>query len=574
MTINTDFYKAYKNIWKILPRNCKKRISLSPFLILLAGIGEAYTIISVRPLIQAFALNEKNNMTSSSIGISNLVFNFLFCILFSAFFKIFVLRNNMKICSIVGSTISNKIYNSILFSKYSRLNSKGSGYYLDLINTKPYNITMSVVAPFFNIFNNIVAITFIVVALAINDFYITLSALSSIGLSYVIIAKIYRKRIIRLSNSITNSIQKANQLSADSLNNLRELKIVNLESIYSKFFSPKIKEYYYATTFRNVIATSPRYLLEAIVLIFVALMLFITSSLNYENLPQLLAILGSLALGAQKLLPNVQQLYDSYVSLTAYSNDLLLVSSQIDKTNNNINLVFNNKKEFNTSTAKSDVLINAKNISYRYDKSNLKDGFKDLNLKIREVDKIVIVGSSGSGKSTLLDILSGLLRPSSGQVSYSKKIFNRKNKMISYVSQDDHIFNKSLCFNIAFKEYSELTNYDIDKMMNLLTSFQLNGLSSNNKALLNLELGEKGDILSGGQKQRLSFIRALYRDPKVLILDEATSKLDERLEDRILKLIFNDPSFAVIMVTHRPAALKYANRKLTLEDWNISENDC
>lgn len=194
-----------------------------------------------------------------------------------------------------------------------------------------------------------------------------------------------------------------------------------------------------------------------------------------------------------------------------------------------------------------------KNVSFRYSKSE-EYSLKNISITIKSGDKVGIVGLSGAGKSTLMDVMIGLLRPSSGKIMIDKKNFNVidenswKSK-IGYVPQNPFFVKGTILQNIAFG----LDNKKIDtglvksclKIVNM-TNF-INKLPKG----LNTNVGEMGANLSGGEKQRLAIARALYTEPEILFLDEATSSLDKKNEKIIKNIVSKiDNRITVIIITH------------------------
>jgi HlyD family secretion protein len=187
---------------------------------------------------------------------------------------------------------------------------------------------------------------------------------------------------------------------------------------------------------------------------------------------------------------------------------------------------------------------------------------KLLNLEIKTGSTIAIVGASGSGKSTVLDLILGILEPQNGEVEISgqhpRTAISRWPGSIGYVPQQVAVFNKSMLENIAIGvERSEINSKQIEKCLSMadLEAMVL-GLDQG----LDTILQESGNNISGGQKQRIGIARALYNDPKILILDESTSSLDVQTEKIIIEEVrlFKNKK-TVIIISHRLSSLKYCD---------------
>ena len=176
--------------------------------------------------------------------------------------------------------------------------------------------------------------------------------------------------------------------------------------------------------------------------------------------------------------------------------------------------------------------IEIKNLSYKYP---LSDEYiiKNLNFTINKNSLIGIVGKSGSGKSTLLNLLLGFLKPTEGNIIIDgtnlNKIINNWQSSIGYVSQNIFLIDGTLKENIAFG-YSD-DEIDDNRLYKAINDAGLQDLITNIKIDIKSVVGERGDLISGGQKQRVAIARALYNQPKILVLDELSSALDEENEN-------------------------------------------
>ena len=178
--------------------------------------------------------------------------------------------------------------------------------------------------------------------------------------------------------------------------------------------------------------------------------------------------------------------------------------------------------------------LNFDDISFSY-KNHEKLVLKGLNFQLKKGEKIAIVGETGSGKTTLLNLISSLLYPKSGKIiinkqkelDYSSNIRNN----IGYVSQSVYLSDNSILFNITFQ--NKISSKEMRDLTSVLESLNLNKI---NNQPINLEspIGERGAKLSGGQIQRVGIARALFRDPSIMILDEATNALDNETEKKFL----------------------------------------
>ncbi|EWH09295.1 putative toxin secretion ABC transporter ATP-binding subunit/permease [Catenovulum agarivorans DS-2] len=205
--------------------------------------------------------------------------------------------------------------------------------------------------------------------------------------------------------------------------------------------------------------------------------------------------------------------------------------------------------------------IEAKQLAYRYAESE-PDVFCDLDLKINAGESVVFIGASGCGKSTLLKCLMGLIKPSQGEILVDgkplKSLANYRNQ-IAAVMQDDQLLSGSILDNVTCFD----SQVDMQKAVACLQFACLWEEVSHMPMQLNTLVGDMGTSLSGGQKQRVILARALYKQPKILFMDEATSHLDEVNERQINENI-KQLGVTKIVVAHRQETIAYADRVIDL----------
>ena len=222
-----------------------------------------------------------------------------------------------------------------------------------------------------------------------------------------------------------------------------------------------------------------------------------------------------------------------------------------------------NGNAINTNVGK----IAIRNLSFQYEERKIIDG---LSLSIQKGEKIAFVGESGSGKSTLIRILLGLLKYNQGEVRLGdmelKEIcLNNLYDRVSYLSQDAPVFDGTIKENLVFeKQVSE------EQMLEALSEVQLSHLVENLAEGLNTEIGEKGTCLSGGEKQRLALARLWFEDSELVILDEATSAMDNLTEENVMKSVMQKmKDKTVIAIAHRLNSIAGFDRIILFKEGRI-----
>jgi ABC-type multidrug transport system fused ATPase/permease subunit len=193
-------------------------------------------------------------------------------------------------------------------------------------------------------------------------------------------------------------------------------------------------------------------------------------------------------------------------------------------------------------------------------------------LKIHPGETVAIVGSSGSGKSTLADLVLGLNPVTHGSIQISgmdpREVHLTYPGSLGYVPQEVYISRGSLRKNLTLG-FNESDFSDEEIMISLEKSKLLDFTKKLEKGLYT-EIGELGNSLSGGEKQRIGVARSLLTNPKLLILDEATSSLDATTESQLSENILQgEGDLTIVIIAHRLATVKSVERLLYLEDGRI-----
>ncbi len=202
--------------------------------------------------------------------------------------------------------------------------------------------------------------------------------------------------------------------------------------------------------------------------------------------------------------------------------------------------------------------IELKELNFKYANSE-PYLLQDLNLKITAGSSIAIIGASGCGKSTLLKLMLGLLQPSSGKIKLDGLEMNQLNQMhvreqIAAVMQDDDLLTGSIAENICQFD----PQMDFERVVAVAKKAAIHDDIINMPMNYHSLIGDMGASLSGGQKQRILLARALYRKPKILFLDEATSHLDLRTE-KVITSNIKRLKITRVMIAHRPQTIAMAD---------------
>jgi ATP-binding cassette subfamily B protein len=216
--------------------------------------------------------------------------------------------------------------------------------------------------------------------------------------------------------------------------------------------------------------------------------------------------------------------------------------------------------------------IGFKNVSFVYPDSGIK-ALKGVNFTVKQGETLAVIGTTGSGKSTIANLITRMYDTTSGEIFIDDvaiqdyKVSNLRGQ-IGYVPQDVFLFSDSIRNNIAFGA----TGLTEEQMLQASKDADLHNNILDFPKKYETMLGERGITLSGGQKQRVSIARAIARDPKIMIFDDALSAVDTKTENAILnalqKIMVNRTS---IVISHRVSSAKLADYIIVLDDGEIIE---
>jgi len=211
-----------------------------------------------------------------------------------------------------------------------------------------------------------------------------------------------------------------------------------------------------------------------------------------------------------------------------------------------------------------------KDVTFGYSDKKIVDG---LSFGIESGCSVAFVGESGSGKSTIIKLIIGLLKNQEGKILVDGKDLSKINlnsfyDHVSYVSQEVPVFDGTLRENLVFDK--KVTDEEIVKVLKLVCLDKFYERLENG---LDTELGEKGIRMSGGERQRLALARLFFDDSKIIILDEATSAMDNVTEKEVMKNVLDYlTNKTILIIAHRLETIKDVDEILVLEDGVIVEN--
>jgi len=308
--------------------------------------------------------------------------------------------------------------------------------------------------------------------------------------------------------------------------------------------------------------------LELLAVVGLAILVVIMIS-SGKPLDALLPTIGLFAAAAFRLLPSVNRVIGAVQGVRFSLPVVETMYSEICLADKTVPIV--SKKSL--LTFKKEITL--ENLSFKYPIATT-EVLKNISLSIPFGASVGFIGSSGAGKSTLVDVILGLLSTSNGAVKIDGVDIQNNVRgwqdQIGYVPQTIFLTDDTLRRNIAFG----LSNQQINEeaVWHALQHAQLDQFVKNLPEGLDTKVGERGVRLSGGQRQRIGIARALYHDPTVLVLDEATSSLDNVIEHDVMEAVNAlHGNKTIIIVAHRLSTVEHCDHLYQLEHGEIHEVD-
>jgi len=545
----------------------KKAISLflvTLIMALLDGIGVVsimpFIMILLNPQILETNLILKNIYTSMKVfGLeTNLQFTFFIgvctfiMLIISLAFKAFTLYKQHSFTSDCEYSLSKRLVEGYLHQPYSWFLNRHSSDLGKTILSDVRIVINRCISPMVVIISQSIVAIALVTVIVIVHYKLAIITIVSFVFAYILIYKFNKNLLSQIGKESARANQSRFLILSEAFGATKEIKIGNLEENFIKLFNRQSANYAKNQAIQNMISLMPRYGLESLALggVILVILIFLASG---RNLSSFLAIIAVYSFACYRILPCLQQIYANIIELRFESTTLDNIYNDLKNLKQKVIYVDSNLISLKRS-------INLNNICFSYPKEPRKI-LKNISLTIPAQKTIGIVGSTGSGKTTLVDIILGLIDAQEGKLEVDGVEINKNNvrnwqRLIGYVPQNIYLADNTIAANIAFGiEEKYIDQKIIERVAKTANINKFIEEELPQKYLTSV--GERGVRLSGGQIQRIGIARALYNDPKVLIMDEATSSLDSFTEKEVMKEIYNlSQNITIIIIAHRLSTIE------------------
>jgi len=549
---------------KIVSREVPNKFLLVLIFSTFCALLELFSIGLLIPIFNFFL----NNQTDFLFNKFNIDLNFtlnnliiLVIIIFTCKSFLIYLNNKFQFKTVykLSERLSKKIYSLNLKKNLDFFLKGNTSQAIRDVYNECYIFSNGVVLSFIKLLSDLILLTFFFVFLLFINIKITIIItflLIFFAFSYFLII---RGKLNKIGQERQFHESQRIKFIREGFESFTFLKIFNLNKFFTDKYNIHNENSHDIFTKERVLSTIPKIILELLIVVIFCLILYfaVGQKLN-EDL--IILELATFALISFRLLP----LFNSIL----FCFQQLQFNFSVIKNLNKIFIEYENSISLEHDSIIFDDVksIEFKNITFNYLPSD--NVLQNVNFKLIDKGLVQVTGESGSGKTTLINLLMGLLKQTSGEILINNKEVNQNFRIrdLSYVPQKTFLFNDTIKSNIIMdKDYEKKLFEDVLKSANLIEFYKKNENSFLNNDFV-------ATSLSGGQQQRLSLARALYREPKILILDEPLSSLDKKNTDEIIetfKYIKNNKEILIILVSHLKLPHNIIDLELEIKDLTI-----
>ncbi len=547
---------------------------------IVTSLAEVFTIGAVLPFLGVLTAPEKifaNDFAQPFITLLQiqssedllLPFTLIFitAAVFAGLTRIALLWVQTHLSMAIGADFGVQVYERTLYQPYSLHVSRNSSEILAGAR-KAERLSEHIIQPMLLVISSVLILLAVIATLIAIHPVIASSAFLGFGLIYTVVVSTTKRRIAYNSQTIAAHQGRVTKAIQEGLGGIRDVLIYGTQPVYSNLYKDAFIPMQQAQASNLVIGASPRFGVEALGMVLIAGLAYVLAAASgvVGGATSAIPVLGALALGAQRLLPVLQQIYNAYITVKgnqASTRDALDLLDQ--PMPEDIHAPPARPMAFHKS-------ITLKDLGFRYTPKG-PWVLRHLNLEISKGSRVGFVGVTGSGKSTLLDLVMSLLAPTEGELLIDNTPITPQNTRswqvhISHVPQAIFLSDTSITENIAFGVPPQ--QIDLHRVKQAAQQAQIAQTIEDWRNGYDTLVGERGVRLSGGQRQRIGIARALYRQANVIIFDEATSALDNETEAAVMQAVETlGRDITILIIAHRLTTLRNCDRIVELSNGGI-----
>ena len=545
--------------------------ALVPFLAAITNPDDILANPEMAPIFGLLNITNKTELATFATA------SFIVITIVTGILRMLLLRLQYQTSHQAANDLSYEILLNIIHQDYVEISKLNSSEVISALTQKMQQFINSTLLQLMILVSSSLVFVVLVTGLLIIDWKLTMGLSFVLIFCYASVFLIVRPKTSRNSMIMSVEYDRLVRVVQEALGGVREIILGSRQSLVMQRFDSADKRVRAAQASTLFLAGCPKMLIEVVIFASVAVVGYLVFQ-DAGTIALSIPTLGALAYAAQRLLPIMQQAYSASLSIRGSKDivdDLRGLLEQGEEINRVSFAGSSSDSDDSLDSAQSLALtdkLTLKNVSFAYDHDSAPV-LHNIDLEIRAGDRIGIFGKTGSGKSTLLDVIMGLLEVDSGEVildGENKKKFTKDSwfSIFSHVPQSiflaDTTITNNICSGVVGKKFSLSDVFqaaELAQIKNEIDEFP-EGFDT--------VVGERGVRLSGGQLQRLGIARAFYEKSSVLILDEATSAVDPKVEKAIeVALGTLDREITVLKVAHRMATLETCDMLYEIADGKI-----
>lgn len=518
---------------------------LYPFLALLSGVqlgGNLPAFDGVYGVIPALRAEEPVVAITAMLVLT---------LLLAAGLRVLTTWANARLTQVIGTEVCVDIFRRTMYQPYLRHVSRNSSEIIAALTGKVGTVVVGIIAPTLLLIQSVVIAFVIIITLIVVNWMVAGLMMVFFGLLYGAVIAVTKERLFVYGSRISEMSNEIIKLLQESLGGIRDVLIDNSQEVYCRQFNALSAGLRRVQANIMIVSNSPAYVIVTLGMIVLSVMgAYIMVRDHGAN--NVLPLLGVFALGAQRLLPMLQQAYSSWSSIHSSRQSFVDVLALMDQPPAPSTVTL-------TQPLPLFHAIELSRISFCYPG---REAFvlEDLDMRIAAGQRVGIFGVTGGGKSTLMDILMGLLPPTNGTLKVDGVVVDESlqpawRRNIAHVPQAIHLTDGTVLENIALGVSPD--EVDMDRVLRAAKGAQIADTIISWPEGFQTLVGERGVRLSGGQRQRVGIARALYKQAGVIVFDEATSALDSETERGVMDVLNTlGPDITLFMVAHRLSTLE------------------
>lgn len=572
----TSLPKMLVGLWHQLSARRKRQFALIVVLVFGSALAEVVSLGAVLPFLAVLTVPSKVlkypfvgalvhvlGVTTSSQLVLALALGFGCAAILAGVLRTALLRALTRVAYGTGADFSAEVYRRTLYQSYQIQISRNSSELISAITGKLAE-TVNILNQILFLISSGVLVVFITGALFLINPEVAALATVSFGSGYALITYLSRKQLRINSQRVAAEHTQVIKALQEGLGGIRDVLLDGTQPVYCDIY--RKSEYAMRRAYGNIVfaSASPRFVMEAMGMVLIAALAFGLSR-TAGGASSSIPALAALALGAQRLLPVLQQGYAAWATITGGQKALAVTLELLRQP------LPPEALEPVPPALPFRTAVRFSGVSFRYASGPLV--LNDVDLTIQKGMRVGFVGSTGSGKSTLLDVLMGLLPPSQGELLVDGEPMTGSRvrswqRAIAHVPQSIFLADRSVAENIAFGVPPGAI--DMNRVRQAACQARIADFIEGRPEGYDAWIGERGVRLSGGQRQRIGIARALYKKASVLIFDEATSALDNATEQSVMDAIESlDRELTILIIAHRLTTVRRCDVIVELEHGRV-----